>query len=1172
MMARLLIPLILLILTSQLQHCAEHHDTLFQSMSPESTGVTFSNNLTTSDTLTVLDFENIYNGGGVAIGDINNDGLQDIYFTANMVSSRLYLNKGNFHFEDITEKAGVSTSIWANGVTLVDINQDGFKDIYICAGGSRNTPERKRKNLLFINNRNSSFTESAQSYGLTGIGNTVQAAFFDYDLDGDLDVYLLRNAFVEYSRNRARPKATKGESNTTDQLYRNNGDLTFTDISANAGISIEGFGLGVQVCDLNDDQWPDIFVSNDFITNDLLYLNNKDGTFTNRVGECMKHQTYNAMGNDIADFNNDGLVDLVEVDMLPEDNARWKVTMVGNTYDVFENNLKYGYEPQYIRNTLQLNNGNGTFSDIGYLAGVEATDWSWAPLFGDYNNDGFKDLFITNGYRQDITNLDFIKFSGRASQMGTTEGNRKEKLDMLNTIPGIKVHNYLFKNNGDLTFSDNSVQWGSAEPSYSNGAAYADLDNDGDLDLVINNLDESATLLRNTSVNNKENHAFNFLRIAFVGPPLNKEGIGARVYLKYKGKIQYQYFTPFRGFLSSVEPFLHFGVNELPSIDSVEVIWPNGKYQLLTNVKANQVLTLNYSDASTKPSPLSKSANAIVFKPAPSLSGLNFKHRENDYVDFRIQPTLPHMHSRNGPGITVGDINGDSLEDFYVGGATNHSGGLFIQESAGSFKKLDVGVTDSLSEDMGVLFFDADNDNDLDLYIASGGSEHAKQSIALRDHFYLNDGKAMFTNNPDAIPDFTESGSAIIASDYDRDGDLDLFVGSRLIPGEYPLRPSSYILKNESFQGKCRFIDVTSSIAPDLQRAGMVTSALWTDYDNDGWIDLIVAGEFMPISFFHNERGKFVNMTNSTGLASTSGWWNSLTSGDFDHDGDTDYLAGNLGLNSRYQGTPNEPLCIYAKDFDNTGSIDPVVSMYIQGKKHVAHSWDDLVKQMNVIRTRFRTYQPYAKATFEKSFLESELSSAYTVCSERFESSYIENLGGGKLRIKALPLLTQVAPIYGIITDDFDHDGNLDALLVGNSYSTEVSTGRYDAFIGVYLRGDGNGNFVVVPVNKSGFFVDGDAKGLAALRLNNGQQVILAANNSGNLKAHVTGKEGKYFRATRDDSYAIITLKNGKTYKHEFYYGSTYLSQSSRTITINDKIDSVIVYDFKGKKRNGWVK
>ena len=404
-------------------------------MPPESTGVTFSNNLITSDTLTVLDFENIYNGGGVAIGDINNDGLQDIYFTANMVSSRLYLNKGNFHFEDVTEKAGVSTSIWANGVTLVDINQDGFKDIYICAGGSRNTPERKRKNLLFINNRNNTFTESAQSYGLTGIGNTVQAAFFDYDLDGDLDVYLLRNAFVEYSRNRARPKATKGESNTTDQLYRNNGDLTFTDISASAGISIEGFGLGVQVCDLNDDQWPDIFVSNDFITNDLLYLNNKDGTFTNRVGECMKHQTYNAMGNDIADFNNDGLVDLVEVDMLPEDNARWKVTIVGNTYDVFENNLKYGYEPQYIRNTLQLNNGNGTFSDIGYLAGVEATDWSWSPLFGDYNNDGFKDLFITNGYRQDITNLDFIKFSGRASQMGTTEGNRKERLDMLNTIP-----------------------------------------------------------------------------------------------------------------------------------------------------------------------------------------------------------------------------------------------------------------------------------------------------------------------------------------------------------------------------------------------------------------------------------------------------------------------------------------------------------------------------------------------------------------------------------------------------------------------------------------------------------------------------------------------------------------------------------------------------------------
>src|SRR6267154_887687 len=670
--------------------CTDKSGQLYQSVDPGSSGITFSNNLIYSDTLTVLDFEYLYNGGGVGIGDINNDGLLDIYFSGNMTSGKLYLNKGNWKFEDITKSARLTTSVWVNGVTMVDINQDGFKDIYLCVAGTRHTPARKKKNLLFINNGNNTFTESAASYGLQGTDHNMQSTFFDYDRDGDLDVYLLRNAFVDYSRNRARPKSVKGESASTGQLYRNNGDQTFTNVSDKAGILIEGFGLGVQVGDLNDDNWPDIFVSNDFITNDLLYINNRDGTFSNQASHYFKHESYNAMGNDIADINNDGLVDIVELDMLPEDNLRWKVTIMGNNYDEFENGVKFGYEPQYIRNTLQLNNGNGSFSEIGYLAGIEATDWSWSPLLADYDNDGLKDLFVTTGYRQDITNLDFIKFSERTLRMGTVEANKKERIDMLNKIPGIKVHNYIYKNNGDLTFSDQSKSWGLSEPSFSNGAAYADLDNDGDLDLVINNIDAPATLLKNTKEKVKDKTA-NFIRIGFEGPPLNREGFGAKVYLKYPGNLQYQYFTPFRGFLSSVEPYLHFGLGNTSIVDSLEVIWPDGKYELLKEVKANQVLSLKYTSATVLPRRHKDTKNfrldSLLFTEVSKETGITYTHRENDYVDFKVQPLLPHMHSKNGPGIAVADVNGDGLEDFYVGAATNQSGALFIQQAEGKFKK-----------------------------------------------------------------------------------------------------------------------------------------------------------------------------------------------------------------------------------------------------------------------------------------------------------------------------------------------------------------------------------------------------------------------------------------------------------------------------------------------------
>ncbi|MDN5210548.1 VCBS repeat-containing protein [Fulvivirgaceae bacterium BMA12] len=1141
---------------------------LFQTIDADDSGIHFSNNLVYNDSLTVLEFEYMYNGAGVGLGDINNDGLLDIYLTGNMVSGRLYLNLGNWQFEDITDKAGVTTSGWSNGVAMVDINQDGFKDIYICRGGPRGTDEKDRANLLFINNGDNSFTEAATQYGLADGEYSVQAAFFDYDRDGDLDVYLLSNALVNFNRNTSRPREISGKAPSVDKLYRNNGDNTFTNVSEEANILVEGFGLGVEICDINEDGWPDIYVSNDFLTDDLLYINNREGGFSNQAGHYLKHQTYNGMGNDVADFNNDGLVDIVVLDMLPESNRRRKLTMMGNNYDEFQTGLSYGYQPQYIRNTLQLNNGNGSFSEIGQLAGIEATDWSWSALFADYDNDGLKDLLVTNGYRQDITNLDFMVYGQQVLAMGRPEANKKQRLDALNELPGIKIHNYIYKNQGNMTFSDETESWGFSAPTYSNGAAYGDLDNDGDLDLVINNIDDKASLLKNQHNQEKQpEEAGDYLRIALKGPELNREGLGTKVYLKYNQQVQYQYFTPYRGYLSSVEPYLHFGLSQVKKIDSVEVWWPDGNYQLLKNVSTNQVITLDYHAAAMATSYHSPPLKPKVFREVSDQLDVNYVHRENLFVDYKRQPLLPHMHSRNGPGLAVGDINGDGLDDFYVGGATGYSGGLYTQLQNGQFQQKPNGL-DSLSEDMGVLFFDADQDGDLDLYTASGGSAHIKGSALYVDQLYLNDGNGHFEQSTNALPAMHQSASCVVAADYDRDGDLDLFIGGRVVPGDYPMPPQSYLLRNDTEKGICRFTDVSDVIIPGLNNIGMVTSALWTDYDNDGWLDLFIAGEFMPLRFYRNMQGKFEDITAQTGLEHTSGWWNSLVGGDFDQDGDTDYLAGNLGLNSHYEASPAEPLCIYAADYDKNGRIDPVMCYYRDGINYVAHSRDDLISQINAMRARFRTYTEYAEATFEKSFLPAELSAAHIVHSKNFASSYIENLGDGKFQLTPLPVEAQLSPVFGMLADDFDLDGNLDVLLVGNAYATEVSAGRYDASIGLYLRGDGEGNFQPVNVNNSGFFADGDAKGMAQVMNADGSRTILVANNSQKLRVYAGRGSDRYFKAEHNDAYAVIDLKNGRAHKFEFYYGATYLSNSSRFIALPPEAASVTVYDFQGNARN----
>ncbi|MDO1446114.1 VCBS repeat-containing protein [Rhodocytophaga aerolata] len=1149
-------------------------NTLFESISSSKTNIHFANTITTNDSLNALSFDYIYNGGGVAIGDINNDSLPDIYFTGNQVSGKLYLNKGNFEFEDITSQAGVTTDRWATGVSMIDINADGFLDIYICVAG-RDTS--RSSNLLFINNGNQTFSEKAREFGLADTGYSTHAAFLDYDKDGDLDMYLLTNGYESYARNNARPKMLKGESITTDRLYRNNGNNTFTNVSKEAGILVEGYGLGVAVSDINQDGWPDIYVANDFITNDILWINNGNGTFTDKAAQALKHQSHNGMGTDVADFNNDGLVDIVVLDMLPEDNLRQKSMFPSVKYDRFAMNLQYGYLPQYVRNTLQLNNGNGTFSEIGQLAGIHNTDWSWSALFADYDNDGYKDLFVTNGYRKDVTDLDFVTYSRENAMFGTDEVIRQKNVKELEKLKGAHVHNYIFQNKGDLTFSDQSTQWGMAEPTYSNGAAYADLDKDGDLDLVINNIDSEASVYRNNTDLYLKN---NYLQILLQGDAPNKAGLGTKIRLFHKGQQQYQECYPYRGYKSTVYTPIHFGLGNQTNVDSIEIQWPDGKYQLLKNIKANQQLVVAYTEAKQLPAPFEKKqSQATLFTDVSQHIGIDFKHKESGFVDFKVQPLLPHKFSQNGPGIAVGDADGNGLDDFYVGGAARQSGMLFYQTSKGKFEGKPMSMKEE--EDMGSLFFDADNDGDLDLYVVSGGSEFGTTSPNYQDRLYKNDGKGNYSIDSTALPNITASGSCVTAADYDKDGDLDLFVGGRIVPARYPLAAQSYILQNTN--GKFR--DVTAEVGKEIQSVGLVTTALWTDFDNDSQTDLLVAGEWMPVRFFKNINGKFIAWNADEGKIDSSsndytaqsktpithsyGWWNSLAAGDFDNDGDIDYIAGNLGLNSKYKASPTEPVCVYAKDYDKNGSFDPVFCYYIMGKNYPTHPRDAMIEQMNGIRGRFTRYEAYGKATFDQVFTKDELADAYVVRSENFASSYLENAGNGKFNIKSLPVQAQFAPVFGMVVDDIDKDGNLDVLMAGNSYATEVQTGWYDASIGVYLKGDGKGNFTLQPVTKTGFNISKDAKSMVHLPTSDGSSLVLISCNNDSLKAFtsaIPNQQQLSIKLSPSEVYGEITYKGGRTRKEEFYFGSSYLSQSSRIWQVPADAQ-VTIYDVYGKSR-----
>ena len=1154
---------------------AQKNKTLFKLLSTSQSGIDFNNQLFESDTLNILNQANIYNGGGVGIGDFNNDGLMDVYFAANMVSNKLYLNKGSMKFDDITKRANVDgQGRWCTGVAVVDINGDGWQDIYLSAS-FRSDPKR-RTNLLYINKGLNKkgipvFKESAADYGLADSGFSTQAYFFDYDKDGDLDMYQVTNEIYDSKTPiYYRAKLTDGTAENTDRLYRNNGNGTFTNVSKEAGITIEGWGHAASITDVNLDGWPDIYVANDFISNDLCYINNKNGTFTNRLDAYFKHTAWNAMGTDVVDINNDGFVDVISLEMLPENNLRKKRMLSGNEYYNYINNNQFQYNHQYVRNILQINsgptpNGHPVFDDLGFMAGIYQTDWSWCPLVADFDNDGYRDLIITNGLPRDVTDLDYIAYDN-----GQSGSSQSYTLALTDSLPVVKLANYAYKNTNGIIFEDTSKKWGLDALSFSNGGVYGDLDNDGDLDVVINNINGQAFVYENTL--NKKNQQ---LTVRFVGAKNNEGGIGATLRIYY-GDNQQQYYEhyPTRGYLSTDDNRAHFGLGDIKKIDSLLVSWPDGKEQTLKNLALGREITVLHKNAIEEFQKKEDSYASSVFKNATASYGIDYKLKETDFADYNIQSTLPHKLSQFGPGVAVGDIDNNGFEDFYIGGSSDNPGVFFMQDSNGKFTMDSSRFSqkeDVLYEDMGALLFDADNDADLDLYLVSGSYEIPKNHSISNDRFFLNDGKGIFTR-ADNIPKDLTNGSCVKAADFDGDGDLDLFVGGRVVSAGYPAAPKSFILKNEG--GK--FVDVTDIYFPGLKNIGMITDALWSDFDTDGKPDLILTGEWMPVTFFKNMGPSFVEV--NTGVKEQVGWWNSLVSGDFDNDGDIDYLAGNLGTNTNYTASPQEPLTIIANDIDGNGSMDPMVFCYMKGDDGIRKSFpvasrDDMVAQILPMRKKFPTYKSYGLATIDEVMSEANKKDAIILKATEMRSSYIENKGNGTFEIKPLPLQAQEAPVYGMTAVDVDNDGNLDAILVGNDYGMDPYSGRHDAFTGLCLKGDGAGNFKEMPLAETGFFVPNDAKGLATIHTAKNEDVLIATQNQSDLLVFSRNDEKnkhiiKWIDLKADDFTADIVYNDGSKKRLEFYYGSTYLSQSSRKLAIEKNAKKITITNFKGNKRD----
>jgi len=1091
---------------------------LFEKRSPAETGIDFTNTITETKENNVFTYQYYYNGNGVAVGDVNGDGLPDVFFTGNQTPSKLFLNKGGFHFEDITAKAGIAgKNAWRTGATMVDINGDGLLDIFVCYSGFGSDQDRAKQ--LFINKGNNKdgipvFSEEAAAYGLDAVGTySSQAAFFDYDHDGDLDMFLLDHANEFYSPffNTTRLRTLR-HPRYGNRLYRNDNGH-FTDVSAEAGIFGGGnnFGLGIAISDINNDGWPDILVSNDFHEKDYLYLNHRDGTFKEVCQQVFGHMSRNTMGLDIADFNNDGLPDVITLDMLPETNYRQKILHGPDEYDKFHLMVDSGYGYQYNRNMLQLNRGFTSagmpiFSEIGQLAGVSNTDWSWASLFADLDNDGLKDLFVTNGYLRESTNLDFMRYQvaeevQRANDKGldisTAQSYAKNMplYDLVKRMPSTKLSNYVFRNKGDLSFSNETEHWGLDEKSVSSGAVYVDLDNDGDLDLIVCNNNDPVSVYENHTDKMEQN---NFIKIRLQGKGKNSFALGAKVFVTTDSSTQLQEMYPVRGYQSSVDYLLNFGLGRQQKIREVKVLWSADSATIVQNPAINKTLTISEKDAvAAAPPPHS---GPTLFTDISSSSGIDFVHRENNYVDFKREFLLPYELSRQGPRMAKGDVNKDGLEDVYIGGALGQSGVLYLQTAEGQFKRApsQPWKVDSISEDVGSLFFDADNDGDPDLYVVSGGNEWQKPGEGLQDRLYLNDGKGNFTKSEHVLPIESFSGSCVTAIDYDKDGDLDLFVGARCIPGYYPFSAGSMILRNDydKFTGEIHFTDVTKAMTGEaLSRVGMVTDAVWADVDKDGWPDLLVVGDWMPISLFHNEQGKgFTNITVAAGLGRTDGFWCKIIPADVDHDGNMDFIVGNLGSNTQFKTTDQEPMITYAGDFNEDGRMDPIMTWYTQHVSYPFHSRDELTQQMPALKKKFLRYAAYGTATIKDILSPEQLEKAHKFYVYNTHSSLLIN-HGGKFEVRDLPVETQFSMMSALSYKDYDGDGKEDIFLAGNFYPFRVQEGRCDAGLGTLLKGDGKGGFTTIDRQKTGLCINGDTRDMVELKGHTGSTLVFSKNN-----------------------------------------------------------------------------
>lgn len=1064
---------------------------LFEKIHPDSSGIDFLNKLNFNQEFNIYTYRNFYNGGGVGLGDINNDGLTDIYLTANQGPNKLYLNKGNFRFEDITNTAGVAgTKAWSTGVSMADVNGDGWLDIYVCNSGDVKGDDKE--NELFINNGDLTFTEQAEIFGVADKGFTTHAVFFDFDRDHDLDLYILNNSYQAIgSFNLRKNERPKRDELGGDKLMRNDNGH-FTDVSEKAGIygSVIGFGLGATVGDVNKDGWPDLYVSNDFFERDYLYVNQKNGTFKECLTEQMKSISGASMGADLADINNDALPDIFVTEMLPESNERIKTVTTFENWDRYQNAVVNDYYHQFTRNMLQLNNGNSTFSEIGRLSGVEATDWSWGALMFDMDNDGLKDIFVANGIYQDLTNQDYLQYvSSQEIIKSIVANNQVNYKKLVELIPSNPVPDYFFHNQGNLSFVNRAEDWGMGEPNFSNGSAYGDLDNDGDLDLIINRVNETAIVARNnTNLVFPKNR---FIQFKLEGTGKNTAAFGTTIEIQHRGQKFYIEQMPNRGFESSVDPKLTLGVGDIDTLDFVKVTWPDGSIQNLAQVSSNQLVTLRQVDAKQQ---LEKSSSVIPLFEEASISMPVFRHQESDFVDFDRDKLLYHMMTSEGPRISVGDVNADKLDDFFVGGARDSSGKLFLQQSSGAFTAADdlAFEQDKLSEDTGNVLFDADGDGDLDLYVCSGSQEFANISNALSDRLYLNDGKGVYSKSQQLLPTSKlENSSCVAAADYDQDGDLDLFVGIRSEAFQYGRPMSGYILTNN---GKGEFTDVSSTVAPGLKSLGLITDAAWVDVDADRDMDLAIVGEYMPLMVFFNENGQFKKQP-AAGVTNTSGWWNRVLPADIDRDGDVDLIAANHGLNSRFRASPAKPIDLYVGDFDSNGTTEQILCSYNGDKSYPMVLRHDLMAQIPSLKKKYLKYESYQNQTIHDIFSENELKQATVLSAVELGSGVFVNDGKGFFSFKRFPNDAQLSVMYGMVTDDFDGDGHVDIVMGGNLYRVKPEAGRYDASYGAFLKGDGKGNFMALPARDTGLKIQGEVRDIKVIKIK-GEKVLAVARNN----------------------------------------------------------------------------